>query len=30
MPAGIAAVTVGSSPLLAVHLPGWGKIARAK
>jgi NADH-quinone oxidoreductase subunit G len=30
MPAGVAAVSVGSSPLLAVQVPGWGKIARAK
>jgi hypothetical protein len=30
MPAGVAAVSLGSPPLLAVRVPGWGKIARAK
>jgi NADH-quinone oxidoreductase subunit G len=30
MPAGVAALSVGLSPLVGIQLPAWGKIARAK
>jgi NADH-quinone oxidoreductase subunit G len=30
MPAGVATLSVGLSPLVGVQLPAWGKIARAK
>jgi NADH-quinone oxidoreductase subunit G len=30
MPAGVAAVSVGLSPLVGIQLPAWGKIARPK
>jgi NADH-quinone oxidoreductase subunit G len=30
MPAGVAAVSTGSSPFVGLQMPGWAKIARAK
>jgi hypothetical protein len=30
MPAGVAALSVGLSPIVGIQLPAWGKIARPK